>query len=161
MAWRFGQGLFNGPLLIGVVVVSRPVARAIDHHNEVVVTRLCITHDIHAVLAWHGCSLLYGWAAREARARGFSKIITYTRQDEHDTSLRAAGWACEGPAGGRSWNWRGRPRIERAAPCPRLRWSRSFPSRAKPRHMPGARSEAPYPALHIRSGLLCEGFDGR
>ena len=126
VAWRFGTGLFNGPDLIGVVIVARPVARAIDQARVVEVTRLCLRRDLPDPLRWNGCSQLYGWAAQQAKARGFERIITYMRQDEDGASLRATGWKCEGPAGGRSWNWRGRPRIDHAPPCPRLRWSRSF-----------------------------------
>ncbi len=122
--WKFGQGLFNGPELIAVVIVGQPLARAFDRHQVVEVTRLCARRDRPAALRWNACSALYGWAAREAKLRRFRRIITYTRSDENGASLRASGWNCEGAAGGRSWNWRGRPRVDRAPPCPRLRWSR-------------------------------------
>lgn len=126
IAWKFGRGLWNGPDLIGVVIVGCPVARAIDQTRTVEVTRLCLRRDLPEPLRWNGCSQLYGWAAQEAKERGFERIITYTRQDENGGSLRAVSWDCEGAAGGRSWNWRGRPRIDHAPPCPRLRWSRSL-----------------------------------
>ncbi len=81
-------------------------------------------------------------AAREAQLRGFRRIITYTRQDEAGATLRAVGWGCDGPASGRSWNWRGRPRVDRAPPCPRLRWSRELtPARAAPGRRRPAASE--------------------
>ena len=129
--WRYGQGIWNGPDLLGVVTVGQPLARAFDPHQVVEVTRLCVRRDRPAALRWNACSQLYGWAAREAQLRGFRRIITYTRQDEAGATLRAVGWCCDGPAGGRSWNWRGRPRVDRAPPCPRLRWSRELtPARA-------------------------------
>jgi len=124
--WKFGQGLWNGPDLMGVVIVARPVARAIDQKRVVEVTRLCLRRDLPDPLRWNGCSQLYGWAVQQAKARGFDRIITYSRQDEDGASLRAAGWTCEGTAGGRSWNWRGRPRIDHEPPHPRYRWSRSW-----------------------------------
>lgn len=131
--WRFGQGLWNGPELLGVVTVGQPLARAFDPRQVVEVTRLCVRRDRPAALRWNACSTLYGWAAREAQLRGFRRIITYTRQDEDGGTLRAVGWRCDGPAGGRSWNWRGRPRIDRVPPYPRLRWSRELtPGRPRP-----------------------------
>ncbi len=131
--WRYGQGIWNGPDLIGVVTVGQPLARAFDPHQVVEVTRLCVRRDRADALRWNACSQLYGWAAREAQQRGFRCIISYTRQDEDGGTLRAVGWHCDGPAGGRSWNWRGRPRVDRAPPFPRLRWSREFtPARAAP-----------------------------
>ena len=60
------------------------------------------------------------------RLCGFRRIITYTRDDENGSSLRGAGWTCEGRAGGRSWNWRGRPRADRAPLTPRWRWTRTL-----------------------------------
>ena len=126
--WRFGQGLWNGPDLLGVMTVGQPLARAYDRHQVVEVTRLCVRRDRPDALRWNACSALYGWAAREAQLRGFRLIITYTRDDEDGTSLRGAGWTREARAGGRSWNWRGRPRTDHAQPVPRWRWSRMLKS---------------------------------
>ena len=137
--WRFGQGLWNGPDMIGVVTVGQPLARAFDRHRVVEVTRLCVRRDRPAALRWNACSTLYGWAAREAQLRGFHWIITYTRDDEDGASLRGAGWTRDARAGGRSWNWRGRPRTEHAQPVPRWRWSRTLapvPSRKPLRPTP-------------------------
>ncbi len=152
VAWRYGSGLWNGPDLLGVVIVGRPTAREIDQHRVVEVTRLCLRRDLPDALRWNGCSMLYGWACSSAKARGFKRIITYTRQDEEGGSLRASGWECDGPAGGRSWNWRGRPRVDHLPPCPRWRWSRElsavrssrslhgFGQRLESGHPPDARS---------------------
>ena len=67
------------------------MARALDCARVVEVNRLCLTTAIAPELAWNGCSQLYGWAAREARKRGFEKIITYTLESESGVSLKAAG----------------------------------------------------------------------
>ena len=80
--WRYGQGIWNGPDLLGVVTVGQPLARALDPQQVVEVTRLCVRRDRPEALRWNACSQLYGWAAREAQLRGFRRIITYTRQDE-------------------------------------------------------------------------------
>jgi hypothetical protein len=134
VTWRFGASIWNGWTLIGVVSVGNPVAAAYMHRGWVEVNRLCVRHDLAPQLAWNACSQLYGYAAREAERRGFSKIITYVREDEDGTSLRAAGWTCEGAAGGRSWNRVSRRRNTTGAFVPKLRWSRQL--RPRPARTP-------------------------
>ena len=55
------------------------------------------------------CSFLYGAAARAAKALGYERIITYTLDTEPGTSLRASGWTCAGPAGGKRWTGKRKP----------------------------------------------------
>lgn len=57
------------------------------------------------------CSFLYAAAARTAKAMGYRKIITYTLDTENGASIRAAGWTCVGPAGGKHWTGTRRPKI--------------------------------------------------
>jgi len=124
--WRFGTGVSNGPGpegLIGVVMVGRPVARALNQSTVVEVNRLCIRDDISPGLVWNGCSLLYGWASRQARKRGMGKIITYTLESEDGTSLRAAGWIPESKTKGGSWNCASRPRTDKTSTEPKVRWA--------------------------------------
>lgn len=121
--WRFGAGIKNGSELIGVVMVGRPVARMIDASRVIEVNRLCIRTDIAADLAWNACSQLYGWAAREAKKRGFEKVITYTRQDEPGTTLKAAGWTVEHTTKGRHWDAPGRPREKQGEAIGKFRWT--------------------------------------
>ncbi|UFN51677.1 hypothetical protein LPC08_24465 (plasmid) [Roseomonas sp. OT10] len=134
VAWRFGAAIANGLTLLGVVMVGNPVARALMGRGIVEVNRLCVRRDVPRALAWNACSQLYGWAAREAEARGFSRIITYTRQDEQGHSLIAAGWEREARVRGRSWNSSCRARTDHGTPIDRFRWSRPLrPRRAAPR----------------------------
>lgn len=121
--WRFGAGLMNGGELIGVVMVGRPVARMLDPNRVVEVNRLCINREIAPELVWNGCSKLYGWAAREARKRGYAKIITYTLESEDGTSLRAAGWIPERMTAGGSWNRAGRSRLDKTSIERKVRWA--------------------------------------
>ena len=123
-AWRFGMGTWNGDTLIGVVMVGNPVARLFNNRGILEVNRLCIRRDLDRPLVWNACSQLYGWAAREARRRGFRRIITYTREDEHATTLRAAGWTREATIRARSWHTPSRPRPNAPIPTPKVRWSR-------------------------------------
>jgi hypothetical protein len=124
VGWRFGSALFNGPDMIGVAIVGRPVVRGFDPERVVEVTRLCLRRDVPEPLVWNGCSMLYGWAAREARRRGFARIVTYVREDETGASLQAAGWTNDGVAGGGQWSCRSRPRAVDPMAVRRRRWSR-------------------------------------
>lgn len=58
----FAAGAMLGGQLVGVVIVGRPVARLLDDGQTAEVTRLCTNGQLNA------CSLLYGAAARAARA---------------------------------------------------------------------------------------------
>ena len=39
-----------------------------------------------------------------ARAMGYNKVVTYIMDTENGSSLKAAGYTCEGRAGGLEWN---------------------------------------------------------
>ena len=81
--------------LVGVVIVGRPIARALDDGHTVEVTRLTTDGAPHAA------SMLYGAAWRAAKAIGYDRLVTYTQGEERGTSLVAAGWrvVAERPAG--------------------------------------------------------------
>lgn len=123
--WKFGAGAFNDTELVAVVMVGRPVARAIGA-DTVEVNRLCVNPGADPALTWNACSQLYGWAAREAKARGFARIITYTLESEGGGTLVAAGWTKEARTKGGSWNTPSRPREDQAPTVRKWRWSRSL-----------------------------------
>lgn len=127
--WRFGIGIRNGTRLIGIASVGRPVARGYKPTEVVEVNRCCIRRDIPRELAWNACSMLYGWAAREAKKRRFRKIVTYTLDSELGTSLIAAGYTAEATtrARPRGWDTASRPRDGEATPnCAKTRWARQL-----------------------------------
>ena len=62
------------------------------------VTRLCTDGTKNA------CSMLYAASARVAEAAGYKRIQTYILETETGGSLKASGWADDGPAGGGQWN---------------------------------------------------------
>jgi hypothetical protein len=105
----------NGSALMGVVTIGNPLAPAFNGRGIVEVNQLCIRGDLNPMLRWNCCSKLYAHAATEAERRGFGRIITYIRADEEGTSLRAAVWVCDGPAGGRGWHSARRARSNRNA----------------------------------------------
>jgi hypothetical protein len=124
--WRFHTGIFNGRTLLGVAIVGNPVARSYNGRGVVEVNRLCIRRDIAKPLRWNAASMLYGWCAREAARQGWTKIITYTREDEPGTSLRAAGWKQEGKIRGRGWHSARRVRSNTNSWIDKVRWSKAL-----------------------------------
>jgi hypothetical protein len=122
--WRFGAGVMNGSQLIAVVLVGRPVARMLDPKKVLEVNRLCVRTDVAPGFVWNACSMLYGWAAREAKARGFERVVTYVMEHEAGVTLKAAGWKIDGEVKGRSWNAPSRPRQDRTAIVNKVRWTR-------------------------------------
>lgn len=88
-------------------------------------------HRRHKKLCTDGtknaCSMLYGAAARAARAMGYRKIITYILDTEHGASLRAVGFVREGPAGGLEWTGRRKPKDSGQYPRQmKTRWSKTI-----------------------------------
>ena len=124
VCWRYGAAIYNGRTLVGVVSVGNPVAPALMARGWVEVNRLCVRRDLARQLAWNACSQLYGHAAREAAARGFRKIITYTRLDEVGTSLTASGWTQEAVVRGRSRSSARRPRSNVNSWIDKVRWGK-------------------------------------
>lgn len=120
---------------VGVVIVGRPVARKTDQWLTAEITRLCVSPWLPPVFDRKGrmhapaaCSMLYGAAARAAKAMGYRRIQTFTLPTECGASLRGAGYVCEGEAGGGDWNQpsRGDRRTDQPQEV-KLRWARTFP----------------------------------
>ena len=115
---KFSIGCTQGGELVGVAIMGRPVSRYLDDGLTLEVNRLCTTG------AENACSMLYGAAARAAKAMGYRKIITYTLDTEPGTSLRAAGWRCVGQAGGERWTGKRRPAADLYPPQMKLRYEK-------------------------------------
>ncbi len=95
---RFSIGAVDHEgLLHGVAVVSRPRARLIDALAVAEVVRLATDGTPNA------CSLLYGAAARAAKAMGYARVQTYTLVEEEGASLRASGFVSAGRTRGKQW----------------------------------------------------------
>jgi hypothetical protein len=128
VGWKYGAALFNGRELIGVVTAGRPVSRVLAAKRCIEVTRVCVK-DLrpHALVA-NACSMLYGYACREAFERGYNRVVFYTMRHESGASLRAAGFSPVATSRGGSWSRRGRRREDRKAPGPKVRWERWKPA---------------------------------
>ena len=112
----FSIGAAMGDEIVGVAIVGRPSARALDDGITAEVARVCST-GVRNV-----CSFLYGACWRAARQLGYTKLVTYTLKSESGSSLRASGWRVVGEVKGRSWNSMSRPRVDKFPIQDRLRW---------------------------------------
>jgi L-amino acid N-acyltransferase YncA len=106
--------------IVGVVVVGRPVARALQNGYTAEVTRLATDGTKNC------CSKLYAAAWRAARSLGYKKLITYILDTEPGTSLRASGWKEIGKAGGGSWTCKSRPRIDKHSLQTKIRFEKEL-----------------------------------
>ena len=108
----------------GVVIVGRPVSRYLDDGNTLEVNRLCTDGTKNA------CSILYSAAWRAAKALGYRRIVTYILDTEGGGSLRAAGWHCDGSAGGPNWTGERERQIE-LFPQMKIRYSMTLREEVK------------------------------
>ncbi|KZX57745.1 hypothetical protein A3709_19165 [Halioglobus sp. HI00S01] len=123
--WRWGHAIYNGSDLIGVATVGRPVARMISGETTVEINRLAVRRDMGR-LTWNACSKLYAEAAKEAKKRGYERIITYILESEQGATLKAAGWDLERITQGGSWNSPSRPREDKAPTCAKRRYGKTL-----------------------------------
>lgn len=113
----FSLGCLVEGVMVGAAVVGRPVARHLDDGRTVEITRLASSGMRNV------CSKLLGAVRREAGQRGYTRVFTYTLSEESGASLKAAGYTCEGEAGGGKWSRRGRARDDRHPTGSKRRWS--------------------------------------
>lgn len=118
---RFSVGAVDDDgVLHGAAIVGRPVARLAGTPRQVLEVVRLVTDGTD-----NACSLLYAAAARAGKALGFERIQTYILEDEPGTSLKAAGWTYDGPAGGGQWKHSdGKPRRTDQPTGVKGRWSR-------------------------------------
>ena len=154
VTWRFGQSVFNGHTMLGVIMVGNPVAAALNGRGMLEVNRLCIRRDLPRALAWNAASMLYGWGAREAERRGWMHIVTYTRADEDGTSLRAAGWVEESRVRGRGWHSSRRRRSNTNGWIDKTRWGKALRPRTPPPTSKPTHARPPDPADRVLGGLF-------
>lgn len=100
----------------GVVMVGRPVARALDDGFTCEVNRLCTDGSKNA------CSILYAAAWRAAKAMGYTRIYTYILESEPGTSLKASGWICDGVVRKDGKGWNNRKNRGKDNQQPKTRW---------------------------------------
>ncbi len=103
---RFSLALYTDTgSLIGVVICGRPVARKTSAYDVLEITRCATDGTKNAI------SKLYGAVCRAATAMGYDSVQTFTLPEEGGASMRAAGFAFSGEAGGGEWaHTDGKPR---------------------------------------------------
>ena len=108
----------NGPEIVGVAIVGRPIARMLDDRWTLEVNRTCVYSAFK-----NANSALYGACWRAAKALGYRKLITYTLPEESGASLRAAGWKIVAEStGGGKWGRENRPRVDTHPLQAKIRW---------------------------------------
>ena len=122
---KFCVGVAEDGKLVGVAICGRPVARHMDDGYTLEVNRLATDGTRNA------CSMLYSATAKEAKRRGFERVITYTLETEPATTLRAAGWVATAKTKGGSWNTPARARTDKTSTCKKQRWERGLNKRVR------------------------------
>jgi hypothetical protein len=89
----------DGAVVVGVAIIGRPLARALQDGFTAEITRLCALPEAPR----NTCSFLYGRAWRAWQAHGGKRMVTYTLASESGASLRGAGWRLIGEVGARDW----------------------------------------------------------
>lgn len=113
----FSGGVFDGDMLCGAVIAGRPVSRHLDDGKTIELTRVVSDGTRNA------CSKAMGWAIREARRRGYVRVISYTLATEDGASLRAVGFRESGTSAGGGWSRPSRTReADRHPVCAKRRW---------------------------------------
>lgn len=125
---KFSIGVCEDGKLVGVCICGRPVSRYLDDGRTLEVNRLCTDGTKDA------CSKLYGAACRIAKDMGYMRVVTYILESEPGTSLKAAGFTCEGRAGGLEWNGRSKPKDSEQYPHEmKTRWVKTVRPIALPK----------------------------
>ena len=118
---KFSIGLdSNG--LHAVVMVGRPVAREYDDGRTLEITRICTIDNAVP----NSVSILLGAICRAGKALGYKRIITYTLESEHGSSLKASNFSIDGTVRGRSWSTPSRIREDKHPLDNKTRWIRKL-----------------------------------
>lgn len=87
-----------GDNVVGVAIVGRPNARALQNGWTLEITRNCTNGTKNAA------SKLYAQCAKAAMALGYKKLVTYTLKTEPGTSLKVAGFRVVAEVKGQQWD---------------------------------------------------------
>lgn len=102
---KFSIALYDGEIVIGVIIAGRPVSRHQDDGLTLEVTRCCVK-EVYK----NGITKLYAAVYRVAQAMGYKRVITYTLSNEPGTSMKAANFTLKHTSKGGSWNSQSRQR---------------------------------------------------
>jgi hypothetical protein len=114
---KFAVGCKVDGKLVGVAVAGRPVCRRHDDGRTLEVLRVCTDGTPNA------CSWLYARTAKVARLLGYTRVLTYSLEQESGASLKAVGARVTGRVEPQEWNVPSRPRRSQSVyKEPKVRW---------------------------------------
>ena len=127
--------------IIGVATVGRPIAKHRDGGYTAEVTRMCVLENNP-----NACSMLYGACWRAAQALGYTRIITYTAEEQHGASLKASGWAIIGATRDHNtWNTPARPRNNTVSNSKKVWAKGKYTPGPRPRYKPATPHQGQLP----------------
>jgi hypothetical protein len=114
---KFAVGASVDGKLVGVAIAGRPVARHLDDGKTLEVLRVCTDGTPNAN------SFLYGRVRRIAELMGYTKIITYTLEEESGASLKAVGATAVSEVRAKEWSVPSRKRKSQDVYAkPKVKW---------------------------------------
>jgi hypothetical protein len=118
---KFSIALYDGDLVVGVIIAGRPISRHQDDQLTLEVTRCCVKEAYK-----NGVSKLYSSVCRVAEAMGYRRVITYTLTDESGASMRASNFKLMKKTNGGSWNSACCQRNDKHPTGPKYLWERQI-----------------------------------
>lgn len=109
---KWAVGLEHAGQIVGVAIVGRPVARALQQQGQAFIAEV-LRVAITAEAPRNANSVLYGACWRIWRQMGGTRLVTYTLKSESGSSLRGAGYELVAEVNGEGWNRESRPRLTR------------------------------------------------
>lgn len=115
---RFCLAAVESGQVVGVAIVGRPLARALQRPEVAEILRVATNGHPNA------CSFLYGACRKAWQAMGGQVLLTYTLASESGSSLRGAAFRRVAELGPRpNWDTPSLRRPRSTEPCPaRVRW---------------------------------------
>ncbi|WP_218008520.1 XF1762 family protein [Sutcliffiella cohnii] len=118
---KFSIAIYDGDLIVGVIIAGRPVARLQDDGVTLEITRCCVK-EVYK----NGVSKLYAAVCRVAQAMGYKKVITYTLTEETGISMKASNFQLTKVSNGGSWNSKSRKRIDKHPTGTKFLWTKKI-----------------------------------
>lgn len=114
---RFRIGLYENGVLIGVGVAGNPVSRKQMDENTIEITRVCVLQNKP-----NACSQIYSRMKKIAQLMGYTRIITYTLDNESGSSLKAIGAKIDHKVAKGNWLNRQNRKYQEVSDMPKQMW---------------------------------------
>lgn len=114
---KFAVGVTDGERLVCCAIAGRPVARMLGKSNVIEVTRVASDGTTK-----NAASRCLAAITRAALALGYTRLVSYTGEDEDGTTYRACGWHRVALSDGGEWGRTDRERAPALWPVRKWRW---------------------------------------